>query len=103
MDSTLFINQKEVGSWQYGYSSFEFEITDYLVIGKNDIFLRVKHEHPNSRWYSGAGIYRNVWLRAYAPTHFAANSIYISTRQEANTYKLLVSHELNPETFGACR
>lgn len=103
MDCTLFINHKEVGSWQYGYSSFEFEITDYLVAGNNNIRLRVKHESPNSRWYSGAGIYRNVWLKTFAPAHFHANSIYISTKKENEEFQLIVSHELSSGISGVVR
>lgn len=103
MDCTLFINDQEVGSWQYGYTSFEFEITKYLIVGNNDIRLRVKHESPNSRWYSGAGIYRNVWIRTYPSTHFIANGIYISTQKENKGYQFIVSHELNIATGGMVR
>lgn len=100
MDCTLFINQQEVGSWQYGYTSFEFEITDFLVAGDNSILLRVNYESPNSRWYTGAGIYRNVWIRNYAPNHFIPNSIYISTSKENNEYSLFVTHEIEGNVNG---
>ncbi|RDY32185.1 glycoside hydrolase family 2 TIM barrel-domain containing protein [Lachnotalea glycerini] len=103
MDSTLFINHKEVGTWPYGYSSFEYEITPYLMTGKNDIKLRVKHEHPNSRWYSGAGIYRNVWLKSYAMSHFIENGIYISTNKKQEDYSLIVSHEISQNAIGTVR
>lgn len=103
MNSTLYINEQEVGSWQYGYTSFEFEITDYLTCGENKIQLRVKHESPNSRWYSGAGIYRNVWLKCYPISHFLSNGIYISTRMEIDTYQFLVTHELSEDTTGVVR
>ncbi|WP_099466791.1 glycoside hydrolase family 2 TIM barrel-domain containing protein [Konateibacter massiliensis] len=94
MNCTLFLNRQEVGSWQYGYTSFEFDITAYLKEGENEILLRVKHEAPNSRWYTGAGIYRKVWLRSYAPTHFISNGIYISTQKEGTDYFVTVSHEV---------
>ncbi len=103
MNSTLFINQREVGSWQYGYSSFEFEITNFLIPGENEIRLRVKHESPNSRWYSGAGIYRNVWLKTYPTKHFISNSIYISTPKENDNFQLIVSHQLENDNAGIVR
>lgn len=79
MNSTLYVNGHEAGTWKYGYSTFEFDITSYLTTGRNEIVVRVVHESPNSRWYSGAGIYRNVWLRTYPDTHIAADGVYIST------------------------
>lgn len=101
MDCTLFVNGQEAGSWQYGYTSFEFEISDYLAAGDNTILLRVTYESPNSRWYTGAGIYRNVWIREYALIHFIPDSIYISTVKENDCYELLVSHELSPSEHAA--
>ena len=62
MDSALYINDCRVGEWKYGYSTFEYDVTDALREGENLLVMRVVHQSPNSRWYSGAGIYRNVWL-----------------------------------------
>lgn len=100
MNSTLYINGKEVGTWQYGYTSFEYEITKYLIPGENKILLKVKHENPNSRWYSGAGIYRNVWLKHYPLNHFLSNGIYISTRKTKDGFQFIVTHELSDPTSG---
>ena len=63
MNSTLFVNGKEAGSWTYGYSAFEHDITDFLHEGENELLLRVSHQSPNTRWYSGAGIFRDVMLK----------------------------------------
>ena len=84
MDATLYVNGHVAGEWKYGYSTFEFDITSYLLSGSNEIVVRVVYESPNSRWYSGAGIYRNVWLRTYPDTHIAADGVYISTSCEAD-------------------
>ena len=63
MNSTVYVNGRQVGFRPYGYSSFEYEITDYLTVGNNVIAVRVDNsDQPNSRWYSGCGIYRHVWL-----------------------------------------
>jgi beta-galactosidase len=81
MDSTVYVNQKFAGEWKNGYSSFEHEITENLVRGENEILVKVVHQSPNSRWYSGAGIYRNVWLKTRDKNHIVTDGIYISTKQ----------------------
>ena len=64
MNSTVYINGHELGTRPYGYISFSYDLTPYIKWGeKNVIAVRVDNaEQPNSRWYSGCGIYRNVWL-----------------------------------------
>lgn len=94
-DCTLYVNGKEAGVWKYGYSSFEFEITDFLIKGENEILLKVVHQAPNSRWYTGAGIYRNVWLTEYAEENFTTNGIYVTTRPETEgRYEVRVEAEI---------
>jgi beta-galactosidase len=64
-NSEVWINGHYLGKRPYGYSSFEYELSPFLKFGgeKNVIAVRVDNsEQPNSRWYSGSGIYRNVWL-----------------------------------------
>lgn len=65
MNTSVYVNGKLLGTRPYGYASFSYDITDYLnKEGKNIIAVKVDNaEQPNSRWYSGCGIYRNVWLR----------------------------------------
>ena len=65
MNTTVYINGHELGLRPYGYASFSYDITDYLHADKPNV-MAVKVDNalqPNSRWYSGCGIYRNVWLR----------------------------------------
>lgn len=71
MNSTVFINGHELGTRPYGYASFSYDLTPYLNRdGLNVIAVRVDNaEQPNSRWYSGCGIYRNVWLRTLGDTY----------------------------------
>lgn len=78
MDSYVYVNGTLAGEWKYGYSTFEFDITDLLKEGENIITVRVDHREPNSRWYSGAGIYRKVWLKTYPACHLVTDGIYIS-------------------------
>lgn len=77
MNSTLFVNGKEVGSWTYGYSAFEHDITDFLHEGENELLLRVSHQSPNTRWYSGAGIFRDVMLKLRPAAYIGTNGVYI--------------------------
>jgi beta-galactosidase len=64
-NSEVWINGNYLGIRPYGYSSFRYELTPYLSYGDEMNVLAVKVDNskqPNSRWYSGSGIYRNVWL-----------------------------------------
>ncbi|MBP1573625.1 MAG: DUF4982 domain-containing protein [Oscillospiraceae bacterium] len=84
MDSKVYVNGKLAGEWKYGYSAFEFDITELLREGENLIAVSVDHRAPNSRWYSGAGIFRNVHLKMYNQTHIPSNGIYISASADGS-------------------
>lgn len=94
MDSTLYVNGHEVGTWKNGYSSFEMDITSFLIEGKNEIYVHVVHESPNSRWYSGAGIYRSVWFKTYPTSHIAPQGIYVTTRRDEKDWHVEVDTEI---------
>lgn len=84
MDSRVYVNDMLACVWKYGYSTFEADITDFLMDGSNLITVRVDYRAPNSRWYSGAGIYRRVWLREYPECHILSDGIYISADASGN-------------------
>ena len=94
MDSTLYVNQQFIGKWKYGYSSFEHEITDAVVDGENEILVKVVYQSPNSRWYSGAGIYRNVWLKTRDNNHIVTDGTYITTKQIDDRWQVAVDTEI---------
>ena len=73
MNSSVWINGRLLGTRPYGYSSFEYDLTPYIKTGitKNVIAVKVNNNQPTSRWYSGSGIYRNVWLTITDPVHIA--------------------------------
>lgn len=98
MNSTLYINDKMVGQWKYGYSTFEFDITDYLTKEENEILVHVIHEAPNSRWYSGAGIYRNVWLKSYPNVHIVPDGIYITPTKGSDHWNVVIHTELSNQS-----
>jgi len=72
MDSTVYVNGEKIGGHGYGYSSFPVDLTGKLHPGENVLAVRVDNSHqPNSRWYSGSGIYRNVCLVQTEAVHLA--------------------------------
>ena len=83
MNSEVFINGQSLGKRPYGYISFGYDITPYLKWNeKNVIAVRVDNsEQPNSRWYSGCGIYRNVWLTKTNPLHVDEWGTYVTTSE----------------------
>ncbi len=93
MDSAVFVNGTSAGEWKYGYTGFEFDITDLLNDGENTILVRCRNEIPNSRWYSGAGIYRNVWLITVSGRHIPTDGVYISTEKTGTGFDVSVSTE----------
>ncbi|MDQ6419561.1 glycoside hydrolase family 2 TIM barrel-domain containing protein [Paenibacillus sp. LHD-117] len=97
MDSSVYVNGSFVGEWKYGYSSFEHDMTDALADGENEILVKVVHQSPNSRWYSGAGIYRNVWLRTIGADYIETDGIYVSTRQEGDAWTVEIETKAHME------
>lgn len=97
MDSTVYINGQKAGEWKYGYSQFILDITNYCKVGSNDVLVRVNYQNPNSRWYSGAGIYRNVWLCSYEDTYIPENGIYVHTHKGDMGYFLDIDTEIKGE------
>jgi beta-galactosidase len=81
--STVWINGHELGFRPNGYISFRYELTPYLNFGgKNTIVVKVDNSvQPNSRWYSGSGIYRNVWLVTTNKTAVSHWGTYVTTPQ----------------------
>lgn len=97
MDSTVYVNQSAVGEWKYGYSSFEHDVTDQLIDGENEIVVKVIFQTPNSRWYPGAGINRDVWLKTRGNNHIVTDGIYITTSRQENGWLVEIETELNIE------
>lgn len=81
MNSEVFINGVSLGKRPYGYISFRYDLTPHLQWGKeNVIAVRVDNEEqPNSRWYSGCGIYRNVWLVKVNQVHVDLWGTFVTT------------------------
>lgn len=79
MNASVWVNGYLLGTRPYGYISFGYDITPYLRVGENVIAVKVDNkEQPNSRWYSGCGIYRNVWLTKTNGAHILNNGVHVT-------------------------
>ena len=80
MDSTLYVNGQFAGEWKYGYTAFEHDITEYLRSdGPTKIELTVNYNGQSSRWYTGAGIFRDVWMIIRNACHISPDGVYVTT------------------------
>jgi len=79
-NAKVWLNGKYVGEWPYGYTSFRLDLTPYIIIGKENIIaVRLDTKNWDSRWYPGAGIYRNVWLVKTSQLQIANNGVFCTT------------------------
>ena len=86
MNAAVYLNGHLLGQRPYGYSSFEYDLTPYLNRGGDNVMaVRVDNsDQPNSRWYSGCGVYRHVWLTSTAQLHVAHWGVYVSTTSKGD-------------------
>lgn len=80
-NARVYVNGKEAGFWPYGYNTFYFDITDLLNDNGRDNTLAVRLENleEGSRWYPGAGLYRNVHIITTNDSHIPVWGTYITT------------------------
>ena len=80
MISSVWVNGKKAGDHFYGYTPFSLILQSYLFPGKDNVIaVEVKNPGKNSRWYSGSGIYRHVWLTVTNPLRVAENGLFVTT------------------------
>jgi beta-galactosidase len=81
MNSEVFINGKSLGVYPYGYSTFSYNLTQYLKPNSENVLsVRVDNsKQKNCRWYSGSGIYRHVWIIVTDPVHISQWGVTITT------------------------
>ena len=78
--ATVWCNGQIVGGWPYGYTSWRVDLTPYIKPGADNVLaIRLDNPANSSRWYPGAGIYRNVWLTKSSPVHVSQWGTYITT------------------------
>ncbi len=82
----VYVNGAEVGFWPYGYNSFHFDVTDYLKVGEvNTLAVRLENKPESSRWYPGAGLYRNVHLVITEDVHIPVWGTQVTTPRVSET------------------
>lgn len=96
MDSTVYVNGTKIGDWKYGYSTFDMDLTPALAAGRNQITVQVRFQSPNSRWYSGAGIYRKVWLKVCPAVYLPLDGTYVTMKKCQGGFRL------SAEWIGSC-
>ncbi len=80
--ATVWLNGHLVGGWPYGYSSWQVDLTRFVVPGGvNQLAIRLDNPPQSSRWYPGGGIYRNVWLTKTQPVHVEHWGTFVTTPQ----------------------
>lgn len=90
MDSTVYVNGTYVGNYPYGYMPFSYDITDKVVcdgVTENVIAVKVVNQLQSSRWYSGSGIYRDVYLTVTDKVHVDRYGTYITTPNIETEYQ----------------
>lgn len=94
MDTTIYLNGEEFFVWKYGYSTFDVDLTGHLQDGENEILIRTVYQLPNSRWYPGSGIYRNVWLITKPETYFTLDGSYLSSEKLGEAWQFFADIEV---------
>jgi beta-galactosidase len=78
--ATVWLNGRIVGGWPFGYASWRVDLTPFVKFGgRNELAIRLDNPPNSSRWYPGAGIYRNVWLVKTSPVHVGQWGTYVTT------------------------
>ncbi len=96
-DSEVWLNGHSLGRRPSGFASFRYDLTPFLVLGeRNTLAVRVDNSaQPNSRYYTGSGIYRHVRLRLADPLHVEPDSLFVETRAlSASVAELSVTAEI---------
>ena len=84
MNADVWLNGQHVGNHPYGYTSFAYDLTPFLnPRGENVLAVRVRNEGMNSRWYSGSGIYRHVWLSVMEKVRIPLWGVNVTTSKVA--------------------
>jgi beta-galactosidase len=76
----VWLNGQLIGGWPYGYNSWRLDLTPYITVGgENQLAIRIDNPPNSSRWYPGAGIYRNVWLTKTNPVHVGQWGTFVTS------------------------
>lgn len=102
MDSEVYLNGEKIFEWKYGYTTFDVPLKN-IREGENELAVRVRYQSPNSRWYSGAGIYRSVWLRETGPNRIADDGTYVVSSFDGVSWRTEIDTEIECSAAGTVR
>ena len=95
MNSDMYLNGKKLGNHPYGYTPFQYDLTKDLNYGKpNTLAVRCEVTQPCSRWYSGAGIFRHVYLVTTGPVHVAPWGSYWTSEKTGDDEFTVTTHTI---------
>ncbi len=94
MDADVLLNGEVICTHRYGYTPFFVDLTGRLEPGDNEIAVHIRHRSPNSRWYSGAGIYRGVRLLSLPERHMVPDGFQVNTDRNGEGWTLTVEAEI---------
>jgi beta-galactosidase len=107
MNADVYLNGHPVGHHAYGYTSFDCDLTPFLAVTGNDNVLAVRVANdvqPNSRWYTGSGIYRHVWADVTGPVHVASWGTCVTTpKVSTNAAEVVINTRVQNDTGSAVR
>ena len=92
-DCDVLLNGEKIFEWKYGYTTFDVELTNAKE-GENLLEVLVYHRSPNTRWYSGAGIYRNVWLTESGKNRILPDGVCFGTEKTEKGFKVCIDTEV---------
>ena len=99
-NAKVWLNEKFVGEWPYGYSSWSLDLTPFIQAGRENVLaIRLDNKAESSRWYPGGGLYRDVWMTKTAPVHVAHWGTQVST--QSNGMSTHVSAKTTLQNDGA--
>ena len=98
MDCDVLLNGTVICTHPYGYTAFDVPLTGRLQEGKNVLSVHIRHQSPNSRWYSGSGIFRDVFLVVLPEDHIVPDSLYAAESEKEGIWTVKLSAELAGST-----
>ena len=100
MDCDVLLNGEKICSHAYGYTAFRADLSGKLLRGKNEILVHIRHRSPNSRWYSGSGIFRDVFLLELPENHLVPDSFYLTEERNGDRWDLTLTAETSQTDRG---
>lgn len=103
LNAEVYVNGNRAAFHPYGYTSFHVDLTPWLRPSGNELEIRVSNDGlPNSRWYSGSGLYRHVWLLTASGAHIAPWGVFATT-PEASAARSVIQVETDVAGAGLLR